>query len=111
MLIKIDEDTAIDMLIDRVSQWTEDEDVKELYRQMYNSYVYGGVFDNGEFDVMTIVDNDYVNYCDVLCDGDDYYEEIKTIYDVQGLGDCSCESENGIGYIEAEYNGMFLIRW
>ena len=111
MLVKIDNDTALDMLMDRVSQWTEDEDVQELYRQMYENYIDGDVFDGGEFDVNAIVDNDYVNWCDVFGDGDDEYEEIKRIYDEQGLGDCSCESESGISYIEAEYNGYFLIRW
>lgn len=111
MLVKIDNDTALDMLMDRVSQWTEDEDVQELYRQMYENYIDGDVFDGGEFNVNAIVDNDYVNWCDVLGDGDTEYEEIKRIYDEQGLGDCSCESESGISYIEAEYHGMFLIRW
>lgn len=111
MLVKIDEDTVIEMLMDRVSQWTKDEDVQELYRKMYENYIYGGVFDGGEFDVNAIVDNDYVNWCDVLGDGDAEYEEIKRIYNEQGLGDCSCESESGISYIEAEYHGYFLIRW
>ena len=111
MLVKIDEDTAIEMLMDRVSQWTEDEEVQELYRKMYENYIYDSVFDGGEFDVNAIVDNDYVNWCDALCEGDDLYEEIKAIYDEQGLGDCSCESESGISYIEAEYHGIFLIRW
>jgi len=111
MLVKIDNDTALDMLMDRVSQWTEDEDVQELYRQMYENYIDGGVFDSGEFNVNAIVDNDYVNWCDVIGDDDAKYEEIKRIYDEQGLGDCSCESESGISYIEAEYHGYFLIRW
>ena len=48
LTIRIDEDTAIEMLVERVTQWTEDEDVIELYRRMYDHYVYSGVFDYGE---------------------------------------------------------------
>ena len=113
MLVRIDEDTAIDMLMDRVSYWSNDDTVYELYHQMYESYVYGGVFDGGKFDIMVIVDNDYVNYCDVVSDGDEAYEDIKKLFDEQGCGDISCEHalNHGYSYIEAEYDGSFLCRW
>ena len=106
MLVRIDEDTAIDMLMDRVSHWSNDDTVYELYHQMYESYVYGGVFDGGEFDIMVIVDNDYVNNCDVVSEGDEAYEGIKQLYKQEGIYDISCEDElnNGFAYIEAEYN-------
>ena len=105
MMVRIDEDTAIEMLMDRVSHWTDDYTVCELYHQMYESYVYGGVFDGGEFDIMVIVDNDYVNYCDVISVGDEAYENIKKLYEEQGIGDISCEHDLNCGYnfIEAEY--------
>lgn len=113
MLVRIDEDTAIEMLMNRVGYWSNDDTVYELYHQMYESYVYGGVFDGGEFDIMAIVDNDYVNYCDVISDGDEAYEDIKQLYEQKGICDISCEDElnNGFAYIEAEYNGSFLCRW
>ena len=113
MLVRIDEDTAIEMLMNRLSHWTDDETTHELYRQMYDSYVNGGVFDGGEFDVMVIVDNDYINYCDVVSEGDEVYEDIKKLFDEQGCGDISCEDElnHGYSYIEAEYDNSFLLRW
>ena len=110
MYVEIDNDTALNLLIDRVEQWTEDGDVIQLYTEMYENMIDGGCFDGGQFDVMGIVDNDYINYCEVIRDTDEYYEEIKQYYEENGLGDCSCEID-GISSIEAEYNGIFLIRW
>lgn len=110
--VKIDEDKALDLLMDRVAHWTDDEDVQELYKQMYENYIFGGCFDGIDFDVMLIVDNDYINYCKVICKGDAEYTEIDEIYKSQGLGDCSCEAEkSGCSYIEAEYNSMYLVRY
>ena len=113
MLVRIDEDTAIEMLMDRVKHWTNDYIVCELYHQMYKSYVYGGVFDRGEFDIMVIVDNDYINYCDVISVGENAYEDIKKLFEENGCGDISCEYDLNCGYsfIEAEYEGSFLVRW
>ena len=65
MLVKVDESLALDMLMNRVNYQTDDEEVYHLYEAMYENYVYEGVFAGGEFDVMVIVDNDYVNWCDV----------------------------------------------
>lgn len=59
--VQIDEDTAIEMLVDRVKYWTDDSDTIELFEEYYTNMVEGGCFDGGEFNVMAIVDNDYVN--------------------------------------------------
>lgn len=107
--IKIDEENLADMLMERVKFWTNDEDIIKLYEIMYMAYAESGCFEGMELDVMVLVDNDYVNYCSILTEGDDEYENIKAIYDEQGLGDCSCEHD-GYSYIEAEYKGMFLVR-
>ena len=112
MYVNIDNDTALNMLMDRVSHWTEDITTHRLYKAMYESYVDGGVFDGGDFDVMAIVDNDYVNWCTVIAEGDEAYEDIKKLYDEQGLGDISCEYglNHGYSFIEAEYDDCFLVR-
>lgn len=112
MLVKVDEGLALDMLMDRVKYWTDDEEVYHLYETMYENYVYEGVFDGREFDVMSIVDNDYINYCEVISEGDESYEDIKKLFDEQGCGDISCEHElnHGYNYIESEYHGYFLVR-
>ena len=110
MLVNIDIDTALEMLIDRLKVWTDDPDVIALYEEMYENYIDCGCFDGREFDIMVIVDNDYVNWCSVISPGDDCYAEIKTLYDENGCGDISCECECGYSFIEAEYNGYFLVR-
>lgn len=112
--VKIDEQTAVEMLLERLSVWTQDETAAELYRKMYENYAESGVFDGGEFDVMAIVDNDWVNWCRIIDESDgEEYEQIKQLYSAQGLGDISCDCEYA-SYIEAvddeENPTAFLIR-
>lgn len=59
--VLLDEDTALDMLIDRVTFWNDDQDVVDLFTEYYSDMVYGGAFEDAEFNVMEIVDNDYIN--------------------------------------------------
>lgn len=59
--IKIDEDTFLDMLMDRVKYWTDDYYTQDLFRNYYEGLVYSGCFEDCELDIMSIVDNDYVN--------------------------------------------------
>lgn len=111
--VQVDEDYLVDLLVERVGVWTDDSDVIDLFKSMYRSYADGGCFDGMEIDIMNIVDNDYVNWCSVIYDSDNDFEELKEIYKEQGLGDCSCEI-HGYSYIEAVDNEenptMFLVR-
>lgn len=59
--VTIDEDTSIKMLLDRVKFWTSDEAVINLYKDYYERLVYSGCFDGCNLDIMSIVDNDYIN--------------------------------------------------
>lgn len=113
MTIKIEESKAVDLLLERLESWTDDETTHKLYEAMYENAVWGGCFDGCEFDVMQIVDNDYVNWCDVISEGDEAYEDIKALYEKEGLSDISCEKEfnHGYSFIEAEYEGNFLVRY
>ena len=112
MFVSIDNERAVDMLLERLEHWTDDIITHRLYEEMYENYVYNGCFDGGDFDVMAIVDNDYVNWCTVISEGDEAYEDIKKLYDEQGCTDISCEYElnHGYSYIEAEYKDSFLVR-
>lgn len=60
--IKIDEDTLLDMLMNRVEYWTDDFPMQDLFRDYYEDLVYNGYFEGCEVDIVSIVDNDYVNY-------------------------------------------------
>ncbi len=68
--VRIDEDTLIEMLMDRVRFWTDNPDTLDLYEQYYSNAVWGGVFDGADLDVMGVVDNDYVNWLDVITEDD-----------------------------------------
>lgn len=66
MTVTIDNDTALDMLMERVRFWAEDDDVTlNLFEQYYSNMLDEGAFDGCEFNVMDIVDNDYVNWFSV----------------------------------------------
>jgi hypothetical protein len=108
--VKMDEDYLVDLLMHRVEHWTDDDITFKLYEQMYEEYANSGAFDGMEINIWEIVDNDYINYCDVVSPGDEGYDEIDACYKENGLGDCSCEDCRG-DFIEAEYDGNYLIRY
>lgn len=111
--IKVDEGTLLDALVDRVKQWTDDKEVINLYEKMYENYIDGGCFDGCEVDIMAIVDNDYINYCRTICEGEEEFDKLLKVYKENGYGDCSCETEI-CDYIEAadddENPTIFLVR-
>lgn len=100
--IKMDEEDFLDLLMDRVESWNDSSNdvVYRLYQDMYESYVYDGVFENTDASIAEIVDNDWVNYCTVVEPGDDSYDKILELYERDGLGDISTE-DAGYSYIEA----------
>lgn len=102
--VEIDEDVALDMLMDRLEYWTTDPTTTELFEQMYRGYLEEGVVGEGNFDVMNIVDNDYINWCTIVEEGDDSYDECKEAWESG-----EHELENG-SYVEAEANGAYLVR-
>ena len=110
--VKIDEDELLDMLMSRVEYWTKDKTTLELFQNMYQEYIDGGLFEGTELDVGVIVDNDYINYCVVVDESTEEFKQIKEVYDEQGLGDCSCEECEG-NFIEAVNSDetAFLIRY
>lgn len=64
--VSIDEDTLVDLLVDRVEYWTDDRDIIELYRDYYSNAVWGGCYEGSDLDIMSIVDNDYVNNLSII---------------------------------------------
>lgn len=59
--VKIDECILLEMLLDRVEFWTSDKAIIDLYRDYYERLVNSGCFNGCELDIVSIVDNDYVN--------------------------------------------------
>mgnify|MGYP003304364970 CR=1 FL=1 len=59
--VRLDEGTALDILMERVRYWTDDNDTLELFEKYYENAIWGGCFDGSDFNIMSIVDNDYVN--------------------------------------------------
>lgn len=113
MLVEIDDDMALELLVNRVKVWEDDEQIINLYEKMYESYIDSGCFNGREFDVMQIVDNDIVNYTRVVFKDEEEFDELLKVYNEQGLGDCSCECEFA-DFIESVDNEdeptMFLVR-
>ena len=61
--VRMDEYDVIDLLVNRVKYWTDDDDTIELFEQYYTKEVANGGY--SDFDVKVIVDNDYINYFEV----------------------------------------------
>lgn len=111
MKIEIDDDDALEMLMDRVRFWTGDPDVIELYKKMYGSAIYDGCFEGGKLSVMDIVDNDYVNWCTTITPEDEHFSEIVKAYK-DGERDISL-NHWGYGFVEAvnEDETLALVRY
>jgi hypothetical protein len=112
--VKMDSDCLVGMLIERLEYWTKDKTVIELFEKMYDRVV--DCFNGGDFDVMQIVDNDWVNWCDVFSQGEKEFGELSAVYERQSLGDCSCDNlDCGASFIESvdddESPTMFLVRY
>ena len=92
--VKIDEDVLVEMLMDRLREmWNPDSITEDLYQEYYEEMVNGGAFDGIELDVSAIVDNDWVNYLDVV--SEDEFEE-------HGIED---EDDDRILVSREDYNG------
>lgn len=79
--VKIDEYDLLDMLMDRLAFWTTDDVTTKLFDRYYWDMIEGGCFDETELDVRSTVDNDYVNYLEVI------YEEDFDNYNIENEND------------------------
>lgn len=85
--VVIDDSDLLDMLMERVDFWTDDPTTHALFYDMYENAIESGIFEGCELNVMSIVDNDYVNWCDVIDDGDEEnFEPLLQLYNEKGLG-------------------------
>lgn len=89
--VKIDEYELLEMLMNRVEFWTQDNDILKLYEMYYESIL--DCFDGMELNIDEIVDNDYINWLSI-------YDE-KEFEDNQ-----SWITEDRI---MATYNGYYLV--
>ena len=69
--VMMDSDDLLNQLMERVGVWNtwDDDWIYELYAQYYTNLINEGCFCDDEFDVKTIVDNDWVNNLN-------YYENV-----------------------------------
>ena len=116
-MIMIDDDMALELLenrLDKALKWWSNPAYKDLYMQMYQSYIDCGVWDAAPLDPMKVIDNDIINYTRVITSDDEEYSDLIQLYQQQGLGDISCEHDlnNGYNWIEAvdEINEYILVR-
>lgn len=75
--VQIDETTLLDMLVDRVEYWTDNRDIIKLYQEYYNNLIESGCFEGSVLDIAVIVDNDWVNYTQVVT-----ADELKSQYNI-----------------------------
>lgn len=111
--VQMDEDELLRILVDRVSFWTDNEIVQDLYREMYANYLDNQCIDFS-YGISYVVDNDYINYCTTVEPDNKDYEIILEAYN---NGDYDISEldlvETSANRIEAydEYNKIFLVRY
>ena len=106
--VKVEKDDVIDLLVNRVRFWTDNEDVVDLFKKMYERYIDEEAFDNLDIDL--IVDNDFINDCTIIEKGDEEFEKVQELAK-EGYYDISCETS--YSFIEA-YNedySLILVRY
>lgn len=94
--IKIDEDTFLDMLMDRVEYWTDDYYTQDLFRDYYKRGIDCNCFEGCQLDLNFIVDNDYINNLRIISK-----EDFKQ-YDIEDNTDDRIQASN-------EERGLYLI--
>ena len=107
--VKIDSEDLLEMFMDRVKVWTSNDEVLDLFEKYYDHAIDNGYFEDAELNIMSIVDNDYVNYTSVWCEGDTEWEENEVSKHIE-------EGEYELGYssyIEAvsDDKKMVLVRY
>lgn len=115
MTVNIDEEDFLDLLMNQLKGWTTDETALELYKEMYERAIDDGVFSSNNMTVAEIVNNDWINYCDVIYKKDNkklYNRLIKLVEN--GQWDVSGEDWSKYSYspnfIEAYNDDAVLIR-
>jgi hypothetical protein len=104
---EIEEDEAVEMLMNRLGNWTSDDHALDLFSKYYEDLVYGGAFDGVKFNVREIVDNDWVNNTAIIEKGDD--DEARN-WDFESYDDLVKQWKNGdTDIVLAESDGDFLI--
>lgn len=67
--VKINEETLLNLFMDRLKYWTTDNDVLELYEDYLEELIDCGCFDCTEVNVMMFVDNLYINDTTIMDKG------------------------------------------
>lgn len=95
--ITIDEDTLLEMLLNRVEYWTNAQNIIDLYKGYYSRLVRSGCFENCKLDIKSIVDNDYIVNLTIITK-----EEFED-WDIESEGDDRIEAFNKV-------SNLYLIR-
>ena len=100
--VKVEDWQLLEMFLERCNAWGTSKDNIDLFEKMYQNYIDGGCFDGAELNIMSIVDNDVVNYCSVIEKGEKDFKKLLKLHK-KGECDVSCEDfeEYRISYIEA----------
>ena len=73
--VQIDEVDLLNLLMDRMEYWTQDEKVLNLYEEHLRELIDNGCFEGVQLDIKYLIDNLYVNDTTILS------EEELTEYD------------------------------
>lgn len=79
--INLETSEIVGLLLNRLTDYTDDETVASLFGQYWENMIEAGCFSGGhEFTVSEIVDNDYSN-CTIIRKGDKYWDACTIAHD------------------------------
>ena len=64
--LQIDEEQLLDLLMQRMKDWTRNANILTLYEQYLKDLIDGGCFEGANLDISLLIDNLYVNDTQIM---------------------------------------------
>ncbi len=89
MIVEIDEDEALELLMARLDKWTEDKEVRDLFKKYFELLIECEIVESEPLDVKTFVDDAYETDTTIISEGDEHFEKLLELFK-QGDYECLC---------------------
>ena len=86
MAFLLKNEEALELILNQLREWTDDEDVLKLYEKFYDNMLDQGVFDSGEpMGIYYVARTDW-NRTSVVSEDDEDFEAMKNQFKAEGPG-------------------------
>ena len=96
---KVNEETLLNLFMDRLKYWTTSNDVLELYENYLKVLIDDGYFDGSELDIKVFINNFYINDTTIM----DKKELLENDIDVDDSDKVLAKNEDKNLYLVSAY--------